>query len=164
MKRVFTLIILGIFLGYTSCNSGSGNRKSSVGYLTVTRVVDGDTFWAADGTEKGLNIRLIGVDTPESRNTGRKVVGYFGAEAKVFTSQLLSGKKVRLEYDVDSFDQYGRTLAYVYLEDGTFVNAELMKQGYAMVMTYPPNVKYAELFLKLQQEARENNRGLWANK
>ena len=56
---------------------------------------------------------------------------------------------------------YGRTLAYVYLEDGTFLNAELVKQGYAMVMTVPPNVKYAHLFVKLQQEARENNRGLW---
>jgi micrococcal nuclease len=68
---------------------------------------------------------------------------------------------VKLQYDVDRIDQYGRTLAYVYLEDGTFVNAEIVKNGYAQIMTVPPNVKYADKFLKLQQEARENNRGLW---
>lgn len=129
--------------------------------MPITKVVDGDTFWVDDGSEKGLKIRLIGVDAPESRNTGRKVVGYFGKEAKKYASQLLSGKKVRLEYDVDRFDQYGRTLAYAYLTDGTFVNAELVIQGFAMVMTVPPNVKYVDKFVKLQQEARKNNVGLW---
>ena len=74
---------------------------------------------------------------------------------------MLKGKSVKLEYDIDKFDRYGRTLAYVYLEDGTFVNAELVKNGYAMVMTIPPNVKFADLFVKLQQEARENNKGQW---
>jgi micrococcal nuclease len=73
----------------------------------------------------------------------------------------LDGKLVRLEYDIDRFDQYKRTLAYVYLEDGTFVNADLVKNGYAMVMTVPPNVKYADEFVKLQREAREKGRGLW---
>jgi len=165
MKHIPIFVILISFTVFNiSCNSKSGKRINISEYLPVTKVVDGDTFWVDDGSEKGLKIRLIGVDTPETRNTGRKVVGYFGSEAKDFATQMLSGKKVKLEYDVDRFDQYGRTLAYVYLEDGTFVNAELMKQGYAMVMTYPPNVKYADLFLKLQQEARENNRGLWASK
>lgn len=155
------LLVLSIIS--ISCNSDKSNGSNS-GYVSVSKVVDGDTFWVDDGSEKGLKIRLIGVDTPETRNTGRKVVGYYGQEAKGFVTRMLTGKKVRLEYDVDRFDQYGRTLAYVYLEDGTFVNAELMKQGYAMVMTFPPNVKYAELFLKLQQEARENSRGLWNEK
>ncbi len=58
-------------------------------------------------------------------------------------------------------DKYGRTLAYVYLEDGTFVNASLVEHGYAMVMTFPPNVKHEALFLRLQREAREQKRGLW---
>ena len=79
----------------------------------------------------------------------------------MFISNILKGKRVKLEYDVSRKDQYGRTLAYVYLQDGTFVNAELVKNGYAMVMTVPPNVKFADEFAKLQQEARENNRGLW---
>lgn len=75
--------------------------------------------------------------------------------------QLLQGKRVRLVSDVDSLDQFGRTLAYVYLEDGTFVNAELIKGGYAVLMTIPPNVRFAEDFIALQREARRKNRGLW---
>jgi hypothetical protein len=74
---------------------------------------------------------------------------------------MAEGKKVRLEYDVQTRDKYGRLLAYVYLEDGIFLNAELVKQGYAHVSTYPPNIKHAEEFVRLQQEAREKDRGLW---
>jgi len=73
----------------------------------------------------------------------------------------VDGKTVRLEFDVQQFDKYGRTLAYVYLEDGTFVNAWLVENGFAQVMTVPPNVKHQEFFLKLQREAREAGRGLW---
>src|SRR5690606_36307974 len=113
------------------------------------------TFWAEDGTSKGVKIRLIGVDAPESRKTFKKEVGYYGKEAKAYLTTLLSGKSVRLEFDLNRTDQYGRTLAYVYLQDGIFVNAELVKNGYAMTMTVPPNVKFAYEFAKLQQEARE---------
>ena len=108
-----------------------------------------------------MKVRLIGVDAPESKNVFRKKIGYYGKEAKAYLTKILSGKNIKLVCDVDSLDQYGRTLAYVYLEDGTFVNADLMRNGYAMLMTIPPNVKFADEFLKLQQEARENNRGLW---
>lgn len=160
-KLRLTLLLLSLTLFNISCNSRSGDRKSNTELLTVTKIVDGDTFWADNGTEKGIKIRLIGVDAPESRKTFKKEIGYFGKEAKEYLNIMLTGKRVKLEFDVTKTDQYGRTLAYVYLEDGTFVNAELVKQGYAMVMTIPPNVKYADLFLKLQQEARENNRGLW---
>jgi micrococcal nuclease len=79
-------------------------------------------------------------------------------------TSLIAGKKVRLEYDVSHFDRYQRTLAYVYLEDRTFVNAELVKNGFAMVMTIPPNVMFADEFVRLQHEARENGRGLWNEK
>jgi micrococcal nuclease len=140
-------------------NPSSVNDQSS--NFNVTKVVDGDTFWVDDGTEKGAKIRLIGVDAPESRNSFKKKVGYFGSEAKSYLTGLLSHQGVRLEYDLNRTDQYGRTLAYVYLQDGTFVNAELVKNGYAMVMTIPPNVKYAEVFLELQQEVRNRNAGLW---
>jgi micrococcal nuclease len=169
MQRVisFTLLILVI---NASCNSSSGKRNADKtdisstaqeSFLLVTKVVDGDTFWADDGTRSGLKIRLIGVDAPESRKTFKKEVGYFGKEAKTYLTNLLSGKRVRLEYDLNRTDQFGRTLAYVYLQDGTFVNAELVKNGFAMTMTVPPNVKFADLFVKLEIEARENNRGLW---
>jgi micrococcal nuclease len=169
MQRIFAIILLILFFS-TSCNTGSGKRNADKTYnslnaqnnlLLVIKVVDGDTFWADDGTSKGMKIRLIGVDAPESRKTFKKEVGYFGKEAKTYFTNLLSEKSVRLEYDLNRTDQYGRTLAYVYLEDGTFVNAELVKNGFAMTLTVPPNVKFADQFLKLQAEARENNRGLW---
>lgn len=137
----------------------SSNAKAR--YYAVTKVVDGDTFWVNDGTEKGKKVRLIGVDAPESRNTGKKKIGYFGKQSKVYLGKLLTGKKVRLEFDVDTADRYGRALAYAYLEDGTFVNAWLIRQGYAQVMTVPPNVKFADLFVELQKEARKNHKGLW---
>lgn len=170
MIQRFLIIILLFSTINVSCNSSSGKRKAEVtsstltvsnGFLVVTKVVDGDTFWADDGTSKGLKIRLIGIDAPESRKTFKKEVGYFGKEAKTYLTNLLSGKSVRLEYDLNRTDQYGRTLAYVYLEDGTFVNAELVRNGYAMTLTVPPNVKFADEFVKLQEDARENNRGLW---
>lgn len=137
---------------------------------TVKRAVDGDTIELEDGTK----VRLIGIDTPESRmsaklhkdagKSGRdtKAIIAMGKKAAAFTRALVEGKKVRMEFDVDKQDRYGRTLAYVYLEDGTFVNAEIIRQGYAHVMTIPPNVKHADEFRKLYREARENNRGLWA--
>jgi micrococcal nuclease len=175
-RSLLYLLITGLLFMNGSCGSKSGKRNSHVsdsygsnsvqsdipaGYYSVIKVVDGDTFWVDDGSPKGMKIRVIGVDAPESRNAFKKVVGYFGKEAKHYMTSLIGGKYVRLEYDVDRLDQYQRTLAYVYLEDGTFINAELVKNGYAMVMTVPPNVKYADEFLRLQQEARENNRGLW---
>jgi micrococcal nuclease len=169
MQRVIVVILLISMLN-VACNSGSGKRKavgtnSSLtaqdGFLLVTKIVDGDTFWVDDGTSKGLKIRLIGVDAPESRKTFKKEVGFFGKEAKKYLTNLLSGKSVRLEYDLNRTDQYGRTLAYVYLQDGTFVNAELIKNGYAMILTVPPNVKFADDFLSLQRHARENKKGLW---
>lgn len=153
------LLSASVLLNNSQCHT-PGKKKARL-YYTVTRVVDGDTFWIDNGTEKGEKIRLIGVDAPESRRTSRKEVGYFGKESKRYLSSLLLNQEVSIAYDVDHTDRYGRTLAYVYLKDGTFVNAELVKQGYAMVMTVPPNVKYAEEFVRFQVEARQHNRGLW---
>ncbi len=162
MKKLFLYtIFLVISLVQISCGFQSTDTTNQQQYLTVTKVVDGDTFWADNGTEKGLKIRLIGVDAPESRKTGKKEIGYYGKEAKAYLKEMLDGKRIRLVSDVDSLDRYGRTLSYVYLEDGTFVNADLMKNGYAMAMTIPPNVRFADLFVQLQREARDNKLGLW---
>jgi micrococcal nuclease len=84
-----------------------------------------------------------------------------GKEASEANRKLVDGKTVRLEFDVQQVDRYNRLLAYVFLEEGTFVNAWRVENGYAVVMTIPPNVKHQELFLKLQREAREAGRGLW---
>lgn len=136
-------------------------QNSVAQYLPVTKVVDGDTFWVKRSNGKEEKIRLIGVDAPESRKTGNKDVGYYGKEAKAYLEKLLLGKSVRLEYDVSRTDRYKRTLAYAYLQNGTFLNEHLIQEGYAMTLTVPPNVKYAERFAKLQAEARQKKKGLW---
>jgi micrococcal nuclease len=156
-KIPFSILLAVLII---SC-SGTRSRTDDADFLSVIRVVDGDTFVADDGTIRGVTIRLIGVDSPESRNSGLKRVGEYGMEAKVFLTEMLAGKMVRLEFDVSRKDQYRRTLAYVYLPDGTFVNAEMVRKGYATVMTIPPNVKHAEEFLKLERQARRQGRGLW---
>jgi len=137
--------------------------------ISVKRAVDGDTLQL----ESGERVRLIGIDTPEmhdssklnrdSRNSGEDIstIKKLGRQSYEFTKKLVEGKRVSLEFDVEKYDKYNRLLAYVYLKDGTFVNAEIVKQGYASLMTIPPNVKYSDLFLKLYREARENKRGLW---
>jgi micrococcal nuclease len=124
----------------------------------VVRVVDGDTIYVqlADRVEK---IRYIGVNTPEIHHP-IKGEEPGGREAAAMNRRLVGGRPVRLELDVRSRDRYGRLLAYVWLGD-TMVNAELVRRGYAQVMTVPPNVRYQDLFVKLQREARDAGRGLW---
>ena len=123
----------------------------------VTEVVDGDTIKVSLlGT-----LRLIGIDTPETRDP-RKPVQCFGIEASNKAKELLSGKKVYLEYDpANKQDKYGRTLAYVYREDGLFYNAEMIKQGYAHSYVRFPHPRLDE-FNTYQQEARDSGRGFWA--
>lgn len=124
----------------------------------VVRVVDGDTI---DVSIDGLTqrVRYIGVNTPETVDPGSPVE-CFGPEASAANKGMVEGKTVELEKDVSNTDRYGRLLRYVYA-GGTMVNAELVKQGYAQVSTYPPDVKYAELFRQLESEARNAGRGLW---
>jgi micrococcal nuclease len=130
----------------------------------VVRTVDGDTVWVrlASGVEK---VRYIGIDAPEVHHPTRgEEAG--GREAARVNQGLVGDKPVRLEPDVQLRDRYGRLLAYVWVKgpDGVeiMVNAELVRLGYAQVMTVPPNVRHAELFRKLAAEAREQHRGLWA--
>jgi len=153
--RVFLLAtLLTLLPALVSCQDGSFLA------VKVVSVVDGDTIQVCCIGWKREKVRYIGVNTPETKHPTRGVE-YFGKEASEANRKLVDGKTVRLEFDVQQYDKYGRTLAYIYLEDGTFVNAWLVENGYAMVMTVPPNVKHHELFLKLQREARETGRGLW---
>lgn len=156
LQKPLTFLVLSFFL----ILSPSFQKQKE--FLEISKFVDGDTFWVkhADGSEE--KIRLIGINTPEARNTGRTQVEYFGKEASAYLKTFLTGKKVRLEYDVQRLDRYKRTLAYIYLEDGTFLNAHLVEKGYATVATYPPNVKYATHFLDLERKARSGQKGLWA--
>lgn len=144
------------------------NTKTSIqtdqaidGEYEVVSVTDGDTFEINyNGTK--TKVRLIGVDTPESVHPNSKKNNEYGEEASKYTKSLLEGKTVKLEFDVSPKDKYGRLLAYVYLEDGEMLNEKLLKEGYAQVATYPPNVKYVENFKELQKEARENRVGFWS--
>ncbi len=120
------------------------------------RVIDGDTV-VLDGGER---VRLIGVDTPESVDP-RRPVERFGKEAAAFTRRLAEGKRVGLEYGDETLDVYGRTLAYIYLPDGTLLNEEIIRQGYGFAYTRFPHRRMEE-FVKLERDAREHERGLWA--
>lgn len=156
------IILFAVLMLVTPANAQSDRKHAERAvFYPVTRIVDGDTFWINDGSPKGIKVRLTGVDAPETRNSRNKVKAAFGDESTRYLTGLISGKKVRLEYDIDTLDRYGRTLAYVYLGDGTFVNASMVRNGYATVMTIPPNVKYEDIFMKLSRKARKQNRGLW---
>ena len=128
----------------------------------MRRVIDGDTIELTDGRL----VRYIGIDTPESR---RRVGGQWIEDAEPFAAaatkanrRLVDGRVIRLEYDVQERDRFGRLLAYVYVDD-VMVNAQLLQAGMAQPLTIPPNVKYAERFRALADEARQAGRGLWAN-
>ena len=139
---------------------------------TVARVVDGDTIEVeiterVDGPGVGVaeigatyDVRLIGIDTPESVKPGSPVE-CFAKEASAATTALLEGQEVRLVKDVEEADRYDRLLRYVYLGE-ELANARLVTNGYAHAYTYPPNVRHTDLFVQLQREARENDRGLWS--
>jgi micrococcal nuclease len=131
------------------------------GMWVVTHDVDGDTIDVRQGSTKE-RVRLLGIDTPETHDP-RKPVQCFGEAAAAHTKQLLEGKSVRLEADPQDSDRdkYHRLLRYVYLPDGTLVNATLIRDGYAFAYTIFPIAKLDE-FRALEADARDANRGLWA--
>jgi micrococcal nuclease len=138
--------------------TGDGNHR------VVERVIDGDTLVM----ENGERVRLIGVDTPETKHPN-KPVAPLGKVAAAFTRRMVEGKRVRLEFDPANASrahkdstQQRRTLAYVVLEDGTLLNAEIIRQGYGFAYTRFPFARMDE-FRRLELEAREQGRGLWAS-
>jgi micrococcal nuclease len=127
---------------------------------TVTRVVDGDTLDISPALEGMTRVRLIGVDTPETSDPDCGKQPY-ADEAKTFTTSRLQRQQVGLEFDVEKTDRYGRLLAYVYPSGEEMFNETLLREGYAQVATFPPNVKYVDRFLAAQQGARSIGAGLW---
>lgn len=125
----------------------------------VLKVVDGDTIQIKFNGKKE-RLRLIGIDTPESVHPDEAKNTENGKIASDYAKTLLEGKSITLEFDVEERDQYGRLLAYVYV-DGEMINKKLIKDGYAQLETVPPNVKYVEEFTALLKEAKEAKRGLW---
>jgi micrococcal nuclease len=158
-RALVVFLALASLLGVVAPSSGRDELSG-----LVVRTVDGDTVWVRlpGGVEK---VRYIGIDTPEVHHPTRgEEPG--GRAATEINRGLVDDRAVRLEPDVQLRDRYGRLLAYVWVKraDGVevMVNAELVRLGYAQVMTVPPNVRHAELFRKLAAEAREHRRGLWA--
>ena len=138
---------------------GPGGRVTA-GEGVVTRVVDGDTVHVAlAGRDE--TVRYIGIDTPESVKPDTPVQ-CFAEAASAANRRLVAGQPVRVSYDVEQRDRYGRLLAYVYrVRDGAFVNARLVRDGYARTLTIAPNVRFAAEFAALARRAREERRGLW---
>jgi len=157
--RVVLLTIAGLLA--LACTITASDQSPA--QVQVVRVIDGDTIEVCCMAGQPEKVRYIGVNTPETKHPMKGVEEY-GAEAAEANRRLVANKAVRLEFDVAQRDRYGRLLAYVYLEDGTFVNAWLVERGYAQVMTVPPNVKYQDLFLRLQRLARSAGKGLWGHK
>jgi len=151
------MLFIGIVIGngFKQYNQHNTSNGVSSGLTKVIRVIDGDTI----EIEEGEKVRYIGIDTPETVDP-RKPVQCFGVEASNKNKELVGDKMVRLEKDITDRDKYNRLLRYVWVDD-VFINLELVKQGFAYSYSYPPDIKYQELFVKAQQEAREANRGLW---
>jgi micrococcal nuclease len=131
-------------------------QESSL-FVPVLEVHDGDTV-SVSVDQKREKVRLIGIDAPEM---GQKP---WGEKAKKHLDTLLSssGRKVKLEYDVEKKDKYGRILAYLWTTNGEMINLLMLKNGYAMLFTFPPNVKHVNEFRAAQREARDGRLGIWS--
>jgi|LSQX01.1.fsa_nt_gb micrococcal nuclease len=152
-------LILSIIL-----TSGQSEEISSVPDLLldleqvrINFIYDGDTV----RTDTGVKIRLLGVDAPEM-NWEEREPNFFAREAFEYTKENLLGQLVYLEYDEVKEDKYGRTLAYLFLADGTFFNQKLLEEGYARLLLIPPNLKYSDVLREAEERARAAGRGIWS--
>ena len=140
--KLIILLLPVVLLLHLACH-----KPSDV--AMVTEVIDGDTIVV----EGGYHVRYIGIDAPESDE-------FYYLQAKQANENMVAGKKVRLESDISDKDNYGRLLRYVYVDD-SFVNAEIVRQGCAWAVAYPPDVKYQVYLEAVENEARQMERGVW---
>lgn len=166
MKKVLSITLLlvasisGYFITPYCIHSNPPTLISDTTYL-VTRIVDGDTIEILNNSEKE-RIRLIGIDTPETVKPDTPVEP-FGKEASDFAKSALLNKYVTLEFDEEQRDRYDRLLAYLYI-DGEMFNKTLLEEGLARVSTFPPNIKYVDIFIETEENAKANKIGLWGNR
>jgi micrococcal nuclease len=153
LRRRALAALVPAVLALQSCGVGSGSAAAQPSPCVVERIADGDTFSCRDGRR----VRLIGIDTPELRQ------GESGRQARAALGRLAPpGTSVRLEGDVAPRDRYGRDLAHVWA-GSRLVNEALVLEGWAMLYTVPPNVKYAERLQRAQKKARAAGAGLWGS-
>jgi micrococcal nuclease len=146
--------------GGSSAGGSESSGPSNGIEVPVVDIVDGDTIEVlVNGHQE--DVRYIGIDTPESVAPGEPVECY-GHQASDLNAELVEDETVRLVFDAERRDQYGRLLAYVYVGD-LFVNAELVRDGYATTLTIAPNDSFAGLFDRLEQGAANAGRGLWGD-
>jgi len=172
LNRKYLLYLFVLLLSFSSCDIIRKNQSAGKEIHIVKRVIDGDTF----ELDNGERVRLLGIDTPEKYQSkkldkdaelsgqDKETIKKLGQLSTEYAKKLAEGKKVTLERDEESNDRdkYGRLLRYIYLEDGTFVNGKLVKDGYAQVYDKFPLTKLDEL-RQYQREARENRKGLWGD-
>lgn len=151
------------------------NDTGKLHKVNLVRVVDGDTIIVSENTADEIRVRLIGIDTPESVNPDESKNNEYGELASAYTKNLLENVSyVYLEYDSEETDTYGRTLAYVWLNDTEnafdteeikedMLNAIIVENGYALAKEYPPNTMYANILEDLESEAKVSETGLWAD-
>lgn len=150
-------LILGLLVLLSVLLPGCGREPAGPPHeAKVTRVIDGDTAELAGGAK----VRFLGIDAPEMARDGRPAE-FLAPQSRDYVAGLIQGKTVRLEYDRERYDRYGRLLAYLYLADGAMVNQAVVRQGLARVYSQVPNVRHQEALTAAQQEAMAAGRGLW---
>jgi len=162
MPRILRLASLCITAVLAVTMGALAQEEAEVEYdetVTVERIVDGDTIRIAPAVDGIDEVRLIGIDTPETKDPDCDVQPY-GPEALTFTRDELQGEEVDLEFDEDRVDRYDRLLAYVYTDDEMF-NETLLEEGYAQVYTVSPNDRYEDRFEEAQEVAQEAEIGIW---
>lgn len=160
-KKTKIMILVGVILVTILLVLPKGSKE--LDSFLVTRVIDGDTFEIQINENQTEKVRLIGVDAPESVHPDENRNSPWGVIASEYTKNELEWRRVQVELDVQERDQYGRLLAYVYV-DGNMFNETLLYQGLATIYTVPPNVKYVENFSRMQKEAKQAERGIWSDK
>ncbi|MDO8747439.1 MAG: thermonuclease family protein [Thermodesulfovibrionales bacterium] len=157
LKATTSFLVLITTLLYCLCGDSSAFlRPANPGYVRVIKVHDGDTVSIVSNGRKE-KVRLIGIDAPEIKQR------LWGTKARKHLEKMLiaSNRKVTLEFDVERRDKYGRLLCYIFTPDKEMLNIQMVKDGYAVLLTIPPNIKYADELKMAQNEARQNRRGIW---
>lgn len=155
------VVVLAFALLHARRDSGDPAKNGArTAQARVTRVVDGDTIVVrVDGRRE--RVRYIGIDTPESVKPGTPVQ-CFAKAASAENERLVEGRSVRLEFDRERRDRYGRLLAYIVRSDGLAVNAALLRGGFAETLVFPPNTRHAGQFAAIERQARARGAGLWS--
>jgi len=165
IKNIFILLVIIVSLAIT-VNHYLDQEASDLLSAEVIQVYDGDTLQVSIGNLRET-VRLIGINTPETKGKYNKKDEFYGKEASIFLQDLLpKGTTVYLKADLENRDQYDRLLRYVWLdeEQEIFVNLILLEKGYAETMFFEPNTKYYDLFKDAEEKAKANNLGMWQNK